>query len=261
MLGWGMPSFLRPSKIKKAYQKVARVTNRITRPVRNIVRPLYRPVDNLLKKIPVVRSIYRGAIAQTYLATGQVHKVWGATKRTGTDIMKDMGGLKNIVKKIAKPILLPLARKGMSKSIAKVTAIPSITALVGVKMPPALPIVPVAVNELINSIWSKLGGVAKRVGIRSGKRLMNRFTRNIAGRGPSSQKMTMVPSISNKPRVSFPKSIFPKRRSFVPSKFLPKTSAYRSRGEVITPVQPADSGTGKAALVALPVLALMFMAG
>jgi hypothetical protein len=235
MLGWGNP--FRPSTYRKASRKVKRVVNKVTRPVRNVVRPIYRPVDRILKKTPIVRTAYRGMITSAYASTGQYHKVWGATKRTGRSAVKDFGSIKRVLVGLAKKIVYPMAKSGMSKQLAKVTAIPALTAKASAMYSPAvaLPVVPVAVNEAINSVWSRIRSTVKRVTVKSGSGIMSRISRNIGGRGFNSQKMSYVPSVPPRPQVRLPSS---------------------------APVQQPIKSSGAGAMLAIPaVLALTMMAG
>ena len=188
MLGWGF---------KSAWKATKRITNKVTRPVRKLTRPITRPLDRVLKKIPLVRTAYRASIATTYLATGQVHKVWGATKRTGKSLVKDFVGAKKFFVKLAIKVLTPLAKSGVSKVVAKVMAMPTLTAL-ALKSPYAYaaPMMPVAVNEAINIVWKGIKKVVKKVIIKPAANLLKNLARNIGGRGPASQKMTDIPSPS-----------------------------------------------------------------
>lgn len=188
LLGW--PKLLRPSTYKKAIRKVARPIARVTRTAR-------RRLDRTLKRIPVVRTVYRAGITATYATTGQFRKVGGAARRTARAAGKDFGGMKRGIKKIAIKVLTPLARKGMSKTVAKVTAIPTISAMSATTFgPQAIPFVAGIVNWAINVVWKKIKGVAKRVAVRTGKRVLGRVGRLIGGKRYEAQKMLNVPEVS-----------------------------------------------------------------
>lgn len=150
LLGWGFPKLLRPSTYKKAIRKVAR-------PVAKLIRPVTRPVNRVLKKIPVVRSVYQGVITASYAGTGQFKEAWGSAKRTGKSFVKDFAGAKKAITAMAVKLVTPLANKGVSKNIAKVTAIPTATAFASGQFGPwAIPFVPVSVNTAINQVWSSI---------------------------------------------------------------------------------------------------------
>lgn len=184
------------------FKKVGKIVNKVTRPIRKVVRPIYKPLDRTLKKIPIVRTAYRGAIASTYASTGQLHKVWGATKRTGASAIKDVKGLKNTLIKIAIAIVKPMARAGMAKGVAKLTAIPIVTAKANALSPMAMPFAGIATNTAIDIVWKNIKKSAGK--IIPGASKMASIARNIAGGGYNAQKMSDVPSPSGGMGFDFP---------------------------------------------------------
>lgn len=196
LLGW--PKLLRPSSYKKAIRKVAR-------PITRFTRPISRPLDRVLKKIPVVRTAYRASITSQYALRGRFKKAWGAAKRTGRSAMKDFSGAKKILTKIAIKVVTPLARSGMSKTVAKLTAVPPVAAKAGAMFGPwAIPLAGVSVNEAINRVWKKIKGVALRMTRRVTQKSLKSLSRNIGGGSPLAKKMSFVPEVPPSPAVRIP---------------------------------------------------------
>ena len=162
-LGWSLKKAWRKTKriarkvTRKVTRPVARVMRPVTRPVSRVARKLTRPVDRVLKRTPIVRSVYRKAIATTYVATGQWGKVPGAYKRTWKALKQDSRVVYNGVKALAIAIVRPFAKKGLSRTTAKGLLIPKVTAAATAKFgPPGGAVAVPATNEAINIVWRSI---------------------------------------------------------------------------------------------------------
>lgn len=165
----GKRSFLR--------RVASRTIKKVTRPIRKITRPITRPLDRVLKKIPVVRTVYRAGITQAYASTLQFKKIGGGARRTGRSAVKDISGAKRIIMRIAVRIVTPLAKKGMAKTAAKVTAIPAVSGIASTTIGPwSIPFVAGIVNIAINKVWKSLKGVGTRVTRRALSSVSNKLT-------------------------------------------------------------------------------------
>lgn len=196
LLGW--PKLLRPSTYKKAVRKV-------TRPIRRFTRPITRPLDRILKKIPVVRTAYRASITSQYALRGKFSKVVGAAKRTWRAAKKDFAGASKGLTTLAIKVVRPMARSGMSKGAAKLSAVPLVAAKAGAMFGPwAIPLAGVSVNKAINIVWGKLKRVTTRMVKNLSRSGMQKIGRSIGGGSPLAQKMSIIPEIQPKPAVIIP---------------------------------------------------------
>jgi hypothetical protein len=213
---------------------VRRIVNKATSPVRKLVRPITRPMDRILKKTPIVRSVYRAGIAGTYMATGQIHKVPGAIVRTGKSVVKDFAGAKKFIIKVATAIVTPMAKRGVSKTVAKITAIPLVSAKASASFGPwSLPLVAAGVNEAINIVWSKIKSTASRVASRAISAMPTSLRKIARGFTP---KIPIIPSVPPTPNVNL--------------------SQFPGYGTPPPVEQPKPAGAGMA-LLALPAIALL----
>lgn len=196
LLGW--PKLLRPSTYKKAIRKV-------TRPIKRFTRPITRPLDRVLKRIPVVRTAYRASITTQYALRGKFRKVVGAAKRTWRSAKKDFAGASKGLTNLAIKVVRPMAKSGMSKGAAKITAIPLVAAKAGAMFGPwAIPLAAGAVGKAISIVWRKIKRVATRTVTNLSRSGLKKIGRSIGGGTPLAQKMSFVPEIRPKPAVIIP---------------------------------------------------------
>lgn len=205
LLGWGMPKIFRPS----TYKKIAR---KVTRPIKKVLAPVTRPLDRMLKKIPVVRTLYKARIATHYASTLRPKEAWKAAKRTGKSAYKDFKGAKKIILKLAMKVVKPLAKKGVSKGIAKVTAIPTVTAMASSAVGPwAIGLVPLSVSKAIDIVWKQIKKVAKKIMPKKASlvRIAKRFTGG--GKKYDAMKMLSIPSVKAPGRKRKKKKVLKKK--------------------------------------------------
>lgn len=196
LLGW--PKLLRPSTYKKAVRAV-------TRPIKRFTRPVTRPLDRILKKIPVVRTAYRASITTQYALRGKFKKVVGAAKRTWKSAKKDFSGASKALTGLAIKVVSPMARSGMSKGAAKITAVPLVAAKAGAMFGPwAIPLAAGAVSKAISIVWRRIKKTVTRVARNMTSGSLRKIGRNIGGGSPLAQKMSFVPEIQPKPAVRIP---------------------------------------------------------
>lgn len=163
--GWSLKSMGRGlKKIGKAATMPIRVTRRalgpVTRPVGRFASRMGAPVDRMLKRTPVVRSLYRAQIGTGYMLTGRFSKGVKAYKRTGTALLKDVSFVKRrgmtVTKKVARPLVKKAIASGKSKTQTKIMLTPTITAGVTALYPPAAPFTAFMVPLAIDQVWKQL---------------------------------------------------------------------------------------------------------
>lgn len=160
------------SKTKKAVVKTAKVTAKVvTTPARltfkvadKVTAPVLRPVQRVMKKTPLLRTIDSSLSVAKNVSTGNFSKAGRQINRTGTNVKKDVLFPINAAKDLANKILYPIAKKiigsnpGMSRVSAKTIIIPPATAAVAASTAaaPAAPLVPVLLDTIISKIYDGL---------------------------------------------------------------------------------------------------------
>ena len=160
------------SLAKKTWGATKRTVKIATTPQRAVLRvatkianPVLRPVQNTMKKVPVLRTIDSSMSASYNLATGRTSKSIRQVKTTGRNVVKDTKVAGHLVMELARKIVTPIASKiigsnpGVSRVAAKSLIIPPATAAVAssTAAAPAAPLVPVILDKVISEIYSKLG--------------------------------------------------------------------------------------------------------
>ena len=146
------------SLAKKTWGATKRTVKIATTPQRAVLRvatkianPVLRPVQNTMKKVPVLRTIDSSMSASYNLATGRTSKSIRQVKTTGRNVVKDTKVAGHLVMELARKIVTPIASKiigsnpGVSRVAAKSLIIPPATAAVAssTAAAPAAPLVPV----------------------------------------------------------------------------------------------------------------------
>lgn len=164
-------SWFRRKIVRPAKRASRAVKRKVTRPVSRVVQRTWRPVDRRLKKTPVVRTMYRSLITQSYATTLQFKEMKQAAKKTFKSAKADVAAAKRVVTRFAKGLALKFAKekgKKVSRGAAKAILVPPVTAFAAKEAPPAAPFVAVIVVKAINWAYDKVQAAGKRMLKRAG---------------------------------------------------------------------------------------------